>query len=83
MATKFGYVRVAAAVPHMRVANCVYNANEIKKQITEAVDEGVEVICFPELSMTGYTCADLFFTQQLQRDASNRRTWLRFLGGSL
>ena len=31
MATKFGYVRVAAAVPHMRVANCVYNANEIKK----------------------------------------------------
>lgn len=69
MATKFGYVRVAAAVPHMRVANCVYNANEIKKQITEAVDEGVEVICFPELSMTGYTCADLFFTQQLQRDA--------------
>lgn len=71
MATNFGYVRVAAAVPHMRVADCRYNAAEIKKQITEAVHEGVEVICFPELSITGYTCADLFFTQQLQRDALN------------
>ena len=69
MASKFGYVRVAAAVPHMRVADCVYNAIEIKKQITEAVAEGIEVVCFPELSITGYTCADLFFTQQLQRDA--------------
>ena len=69
MNTNFGYVRVAAAVPHMRVADCQYNASEIKKQITEAVQEGVEVVCFPELSITGYTCADLFFTQQLQRDA--------------
>lgn len=69
MASKFGYVRVAAAVPYMRVADCVYNASEIKKQITEAVAEGIEVVCFPELSITGYTCADLFFTQQLQRDA--------------
>ena len=69
MTTNFGYVRVAAAVPHMRVADCQYNAAEIKKQITEAVQEGVEVICFPELSITGYTCADLFFTQQLQKDA--------------
>lgn len=69
MTTSFGYVRVAAAVPHMRVADCQYNASEIKKQITEAVKEGVQVICFPELSITGYTCADLFFTQQLQKDA--------------
>ena len=69
MTTNFGYVRVAAAVPHMRVADCQYNAAEIKKQITEAVQEGVEVVCFPELSITGYTCADLFFTQQLQKDA--------------
>ena len=69
MKTNFGYVRVAAAVPHMRVADCQYNATEIKKQITDALLEGVEVICFPELSITGYTCADLFFTQQLQKDA--------------
>ena len=69
MKTHFGYVRVAAAVPHMRVADCQYNAAEIKKQITEAVHGGVEVVCFPELSITGYTCADLFFTQQLQKNA--------------
>ncbi len=69
MTTNFGYVRVAAAVPHMRVADCQYNASEIKKQITESVQEGVQVVCFPELSITGYTCADLFFTQQLQKDA--------------
>ncbi len=69
MKTHFGYVRVAAAVPHMRVADCQYNATEIKKQITEAMQEGVEVVCFPELSITGYTCADLFFTQQLQKNA--------------
>ena len=69
MTTNFGYVRVAAAVPHMRVADCQYNATEIKKQITQALQEGVEVVCFPELSITGYTCADLFFTQQLQKDA--------------
>ena len=69
MNTNFGYVRVAAAVPHMKVADCAYNASEIKKQISEAVQEGVQVICFPELSITGYTCADLFFTQQLQQNA--------------
>lgn len=69
MTTNLGYVRVAAAVPQMRVADCKYNANEIKKQIKEAQQEGVEVVCFPELSLTGYTCADLFFTQQLQQDA--------------
>ena len=67
MNTNFGFVRVAAAVPTMRVADCHYNAEQIKRQIDEAIAEGVEVICFPELSITGYTCADLFFTQQLQQ----------------
>ena len=69
MKTNFGYVRVAAAVPQMRVADCHYNATEIKQQISAAQQEGVEIVCFPELSITGYTCADLFFTQQLQKDA--------------
>lgn len=64
----FGFVRVAAAVPMIRVADCRYNAQEVKKQIAEAVEEGVEIICFPELTLTGYTCADLFFTQALQQD---------------
>ena len=53
----------------MQVADCRQNAQEVKRQIAEAIEEGVEVICFPELTLTGYTCADLFFTQQLQQDA--------------
>ena len=69
MNTNFGFIRVAAAVPQLRIADCAFNANQIKLQIAEALQEGVEVICFPELSITGYTCADLFFTQQLQRNA--------------
>lgn len=69
MQQNFGFVRVAAAVPMLKVANCAFNVREIKRQITEAVSEGVEVVCFPELGITGYTCADLFFTQQLQQDA--------------
>lgn len=68
MDTHFGFVRVAAAVPMIRVADCKRNAQEVKQQIDEALAEGVEVICFPELTLTGYTCADLFFTQQLQQD---------------
>ena len=69
MNTNFGFVRVAASVPMLRVADCRFNAEQIKQQIDEAVAEGVEVICFPELSLTGYTCADLFFTQQLQQSS--------------
>lgn len=69
MNTNLGYVRVAAAVPTLKVADGGFNAHEIKKQIAEAVEEGVEVICFPELSLTGYTCGDLFFTQVLQENA--------------
>lgn len=69
MNNNFGFVRVAAAVPDMRVADCAFNVREIKKQIDDAVSERVEVICFPELSITGYSCADLFFTQALQQNA--------------
>lgn len=69
MEKNFGFVRVAAAVPQLKVADCRYNTTQIKAQITEAVEEAVQVVCFPELSVTGYTCADLFFTQQLQQNA--------------
>lgn len=71
MSRNYGFVRVAAAVPQMRLADCKFNAQQIKQQIDEAVDEGVQIISFPELSLTGYTCADLFFMQQLQENALN------------
>ncbi len=69
MNKNFGFVRVGAAVPKLQVADCKYNVSEIKQQIDLAVSEGVEIVCFPELSLTGYTCADLFFLQQLQQNA--------------
>ena len=69
MVNSFGFVRVAAAVPQLRVADCDWNAQATMRQIDEAVAQGVQIICFPELGMTGYTCADLFFNHRLQENA--------------
>ncbi len=57
---KYGYVRVAAAVPKVKVADCTYNVEQIIKFSTLADQKHVEIIIFPELSITGYTCGDLF-----------------------
>ncbi|MBQ7554585.1 MAG: NAD(+) synthase [Bacteroidaceae bacterium] len=68
---KYGYVKVAAAIPGVKVADCMYNAQEIEKQIVEANERGVEIITFPELALTAYTCGDLF-AQQLLLDEAER-----------
>lgn len=60
-----GFVRVAAATPKIRVADCDRNKNEIIKLINEANSEGVSLIVFPELCITGYTCGDLFLQKTL------------------
>lgn len=65
----FGFLRVAAASPKLRVADCDYNLAEIKTMIGQAIDQHVQIICFPELSITGYTCGDLFFQVALQEKA--------------
>ena len=67
----YGYVKVAAAIPSVKVADCMYNATEIEKLIVEANDKGVEIITFPELALTAYTCGDLF-AQQLLLDEAER-----------
>ena len=56
----FGFVKVAAAIPSVKVADCQYNAAQIICQIDEAEQGGVEIVVFPELSITSYTCGDLF-----------------------
>lgn len=61
----YGFIKVAATVPHVKVADCEFNAAEIKEEIILADGNGVQVILFPELSLTGYTCADLFAQQLL------------------
>lgn len=55
---KYGFVRVAAAVPAVKVADCKFNAQQIETQIAIADGKGVQIIIFPELSITGYTCAE-------------------------
>jgi NAD+ synthase (glutamine-hydrolysing) len=65
----YGFVRVAAAVPTVKIADCSFNSLQISLLMEQAEKEKVEIISFPELSLTGYTCADLFFQQQLLADA--------------
>lgn len=65
----YGYVKVAAAVPRVKVADCKFNASEIEKEIIVADGKGVQIIAFPELCITGYTCGDLFAQQLLIEEA--------------
>lgn len=62
---KDGFIKVAAATPPLRVADCAYNAMEIIQLAREAAEKGARVIAFPELCLTGYTCGDLFLQQTL------------------
>ena len=66
---KYGIIKVATAVPTVKVADCVSNIKEIESLIAQAEGQGVEIIVFPELCVTGYTCQDLF-RQQLLLDAT-------------
>ncbi|WP_099463049.1 NAD(+) synthase [Parabacteroides provencensis] len=65
----YGFVKVAAAIPHVLVADCFYNIQQIKGLIHKASEKGVQIIAFPELSVTSYTCFDLFTQQTLLRNA--------------
>ncbi len=60
-----GFVKIAAATPALRVADCDYNASEIITLAKQAADKGAKLIVFPELCLTGYTCGDLFLQQTL------------------
>ncbi len=65
----YGFVKVAAAVPTVRVADCKHNTEQIQAILLQANNQGVEIICFPELSITAYTCGDLFGSQLLLDEA--------------
>ena len=54
------FLRVAVAIPQVKIADCRHNAGQIEKLIERAAEKSVQIVCFPELSITGYTCADLF-----------------------
>lgn len=65
----YGFVKVAAAVPHVSVADCKFNAGRLESLIAVAEGRGVQIIAFPEMCITGYTCGDLFGQQLLLEEA--------------
>lgn len=65
----YGFVRVAAATPHVKVADCFYNIEQIERMMRQAAGQGVQLIGFPELAITAYTCLDLFQQQTLLQNA--------------
>lgn len=65
----YGFIKVAAAVPHVQVADCSYNIGQIENLMRQASEKGVQLIAFPELSVTAYTCLDLFAQQTLLKNA--------------
>ena len=60
-----GFVLCGCSCVPIRVADCGYNAEQIVKAVQKAAGQGVEVLCLPELCVTGYTCEDLFFQPAL------------------
>lgn len=68
---KYGFIKVATATPLVRVADVEANVLEIEKLMLRAEGQGVEILCFPELSVTSYTCQDLFM-QQVLIDAAEK-----------
>jgi NAD+ synthase (glutamine-hydrolysing) len=67
----YGFVRVAAAIPKLKVANCEYNTLEIVRNAEKASNDGAQFVVFPELAITSYTCADLFLQRALLDEALN------------
>ena len=64
-----GFIKTAAGTPEVRVADCAHNARACIDLIMQASEQGVKVLCLPELCLTGYTCGDLFLQETLLRGA--------------
>ena len=56
----YGFVRAAAAIPNVKIADCVFNVEHTAQLIKEASSKDIQIVAFPELGITGYTCGDLF-----------------------
>ncbi len=62
---KHGFVKVAAATPDIKVADCIYNAQSVCSDMKKAAEQGAKIVVFPELCLTGYTCSDLFWQERM------------------
>lgn len=66
---KHGFIKLGAAIPELRVADCAFNTDKIIELSRSAAEQGTAILVFPELSVCGYTCGDLFFRETLLRSA--------------
>ena len=66
---KYGFIKVAAASPALRVADCRYNAERAAEMMQQAAAAGAHLLVLPELGLTGYTCGDLLLQPTLQQGA--------------
>lgn len=73
---KHGFLKVAAATPKIRVADPVYNSEQIVNEAVRAVANGAKVVAFPELCISGYTCADLFSQDSLLASCKECLGWI-------
>ena len=71
---KNGFIKVAAARPQVSIADCRANVKEMKEIFSAASEKGVKVLVYPELSITGYTCADLFYSDTMLSSAREALT---------
>ena len=76
MNNQYGYMRVAAAVPRVYIADAHRNAEAALKIMQDAFKEGVEIVVMPELSLVGYTCGDMVLQKKLLRDTERALAWL-------
>ena len=68
---KDGFLRVCAATPQLKVADCAFNAQRTIELAVQAAGQGAGLVVFPELGLTGYTCGDLFLSQTLLEGAES------------
>ena len=68
---KNGFLKVAVTTPDLRVADCEYNKNQMVEKVKKMAGEKVSLVCFPEFSLTGYTCGDLFLHDTLVEGAKD------------
>ena len=68
----YGFIKTACISPALKIADCKYNAEQIQIRAAEAAKAGASIIVFPELSLTGYTCGDLFLQKTLLRAAQEQ-----------
>lgn len=86
---RYGFLRVACAVPNLHLADCQHNAHRTVELLGQAEESGVSLVVFPEMGLTGYTCNDLYFQHTLLRGATDalervlEATAMRFNGIAL